>query len=281
VLLFASSRQKKLRRRRGVNDYHECLALKTHSGFRSKYLRNPHDLIVYTPPKYDEEDRSYPVLYLQDGQNLFDPATAFGGEDWAVHTTADRLIGEGAIEPLIVVGIGNAGEFRIDEYTPSKDRHLGSGGKGWRYGRMLVDDLKTFVDAEYRTMQDTDHTGIGGSSLGGLVSLYIGLHHPAVFGKLGIMSPSVWWGNRSIVDTVLSIDVTRHSRIWLDIGTNEGSNPQRILEDTRLLRNALVKKGWRDGDNLCFVEAEGAAHNEAAWRDRVDPMLRFLFPREA
>ena len=182
------------------------------------------------------------------------------------------------MEPLIIVGIGNAGEFRIDEYTPSKDRHLGSGGKGWRYGRMLVDDLKSFIDERYETAPQ--HTGIGGSSLGGLVSLYIGLHHPTVFGKLAIMSPSVWWGNRSIVDTLLSLDIPVRPRIWLDIGTNEGSDPQRIVEDARLLRDALVKKGWRENDDLHFVEAEGAAHNEAAWRDRVDPMLRFLFPRE-
>lgn len=262
--------------------YHEKLGLTTHSSFESKYLRTPHDLIVYTPPGFGEdESRRYPVLYLQDGQNLFDPSTAFGGQDWAVHITADGLISAGEIEPLIVVGIGNAGEFRIDEYTPSKDRHLGSGGKAWRYGRMLVEDLKGFIDAQYPTISDAEHTGLGGSSLGGLVSLYIGLHHPEVFGRLAILSPSVWWGNRSIIDTVLALDTDRRSRIWLDIGTNEGDKPQRTVEDARILRNALVKKGWQDGVDLNYIEVEGAAHNEAAWRDRFGSVLRYLFPAQS
>jgi predicted alpha/beta superfamily hydrolase len=263
-----------------VSSYDGELALRTHTGFTSKYLRTPHDLIVYTPPGFEDDSGTYPVLYLQDGQNLFDPSTAFGGQDWGVHTTADALIHEGAIKPLIVAGIANAGEFRIDEYTPSKDRHLGSGGKAWRYARMLIEDLKPFIDAKYPTVTDASGTGLGGSSLGGLVSLYIGLYHPDVFGKLAIMSPSVWWGNRSIIETVLAHDVQDRSRIWLDIGTNEGEKPQKTLEDVRILRDALVQKGWQEGSDLCYVEAEGATHSEASWRERVGPMLRFLFPAE-
>lgn len=221
------------------------------------------------------------MLYLQDGQNLFDPATAFGGQDWAAHTTADALIAEGAIEPIIMVGIANAGEFRIDEYTPSKDRAAGGGGKAWRYGRMLVEDLKTFIDGEYPTLADTGNTGLGGSSLGGLVSLYVGLYHGDTFGKLAILSPSAWWGNRSIVDTVLATQPNPKPRIWLDIGTNEGDKPERILEDVRLVRDALVEKGWREGADLNYMEIEGAAHNETAWRDRFGCVLRYLFPRES
>ena len=218
------------------------------------------------------------MLYLQDGQNLFDPSTAFGGNDWQVHQTADALIEEGLIEPLIIVGIANAGEFRIDEYTPSKDRRLGSGGKAIRYARMLTDDLKPFIDRQYCTLMDVDNTGLGGSSLGGLVSLYIGFNNPNVFGKLAILSPSVWWGGRSILDNALRYRATPRARIWLDIGTEEGSSAKAMLRDVRLLRDVLVEKGWREGENLCFVEAEGAGHNEFAWRERVGPMLRFLFP---
>lgn len=261
--------------------YHEGLGLTKHEGFASKYLRTRHDLIVYTPPGFaGDKSMRHPVLYLQDGQNLFDPSTAFGGQDWAVHTTADALIAAGEIEPVIVVGIANAGDFRIDEYTPSKDRRLNSGGKAWRYGRMLVEDLKPFVDSHYPTIADSEHTGLGGSSLGGLVSLYIGLQQPEVFGKLAILSPSVWWGNRSIIDTVLGLDTDRRARIWLDIGTNEGDNPRKIVEDIRILRNALVKKGWREGVDLNYLEAEGAEHNELAWRNRMSSVLRFLFPAQ-
>jgi predicted alpha/beta superfamily hydrolase len=250
-----------------------------HSAFPSRFLSDPHDLIVHLPPGYYDSNRAYPVLYLQDGQNLFDPATAFGGQEWRVDETADALIRENQIEPLIIVGIYNAGAHRIDEYTPSRDRYMRAGGKGHLYGRMVVEELKPFIDREYRTLEGPQFTGLGGSSLGGLVSLMLGLRYRRTFGRLAIMSPSVWWDRRAILRMVDRFEIRTRPQVWLDVGTNEGSHPENITRDARALRDLLVKKGWIEGHDLMYYEAVGAQHNERAWAERVGPMLRFLFPK--
>ena len=164
-----------------------------------------HDLLVYLPPMYKTQPgRRFSVLYMQDGQNLFDPETSFiKGNYWRMGETADALIEDDVIEPLIIVGIYNTGDRRIDEYTPVEDRRLG-GGQADAYGRMLVEELKPFIDAQYRTLQGAEYCGMGGSSLGGLVTLYLGLRYPTVFSRLAVMSPSVWWRNRAILRTVAS-----------------------------------------------------------------------------
>src|SRR5687768_15315891 len=129
-------------------------------------------------------NRRYPVLYMHDGQNLFEPETAFNkGEHWRVGETATELIEAGRIDPPVVVGIYNTGEMRIDEYTPTTDKKLG-GGLADDYGRMIVEELKPLIDRTYRTRTDREGTGIAGSSLGGLVSLHLAFNHPAVFGKV-------------------------------------------------------------------------------------------------
>ena len=250
--------------------------LHRHQNFASQLMDENHDFIVYVPPLYEAEpDRRYPVLYLQDGQNLFDPDTSFiHGKYWRVGETADELIMTGAIEPLIIVGIYNTGVHRVDEYTPIEDKRLG-GGRADAYGQMLVEELKPFVDHHYRTLPGTENCGIGGSSLGGLVTLYLALKYTWVFGKLAAMSPSVWWRNRAILKTVAQIKRKPPLRIWLDIGTKES---QRALPDVRALKMALVKKGWQLGEDLCYTEVEGAHHDEIAWAHRVAPMLKFLFP---
>jgi predicted alpha/beta superfamily hydrolase len=249
-----------------------------HSNFRSRHLRTAHDLIVHLPPGYGNSNTRYPVLYLQDGQNLFDPATSFAGEPWAADETADALAREGLIKPLILVGVYNAGMHRINEYTPSRDSRMRRGGKGLLYGRMMAEEIKPFIDSEYRTMQGPEHTGLGGSSLGGLISLFVGLLYPHVFGKLAVLSPSVWWNGRAILHTVRTVKPATRPRIWLDIGTQEGDWPERMVQDVRSLRDALIEKGWRGGETLAYFEDEGGTHSEVAWRTRFGPMLRFLFP---
>ena len=141
--------------------------LRKHDRFISRILEQHHDLLVYVPPGYDDQlERHFPVLYMQDGQNLFDGATAFiPGNYWHMGETADSLIRSGLVEPLIIVGIYNSGVKRIDEYTPVADQRLG-GGHADDYGRMLVEELKPFIDAQYRTLTGAEHCGIGGSSLG-------------------------------------------------------------------------------------------------------------------
>jgi predicted alpha/beta superfamily hydrolase len=253
--------------------------IRFHSRFASRHLSTPRDLVVYLPPGYDSGAFRCPVLYLQDGQNLFDPHTAFGGQDWRVDITADDLILRGAIEPLIVVGIYNTGVRRISEYTPTKDARRRKGGKGERYARMMAHELKPFIDREYRTRRSAAHSGVGGSSLGGLVSLETGLRYPRVFGRLAILSPSVWWDNRSILEMVRAYQFEARPRIWLDSGTDEGDAPHQTVAELELLRDALIEKGWRAGVDLCCSVAPGAGHNEHAWAARFGDVLEYLFPR--
>ena len=249
--------------------------VRRHEGFRSHYLSASHDVLVYLPPGYDREpERRYPVLYLQDGQNLFDEATAFAHE-WEVDETAERLIGAGEIAPVIIVGIANAGEHRMDEYTPTRDRRHHAGGGATRYGRMLVEELKPFVDATYRTLPDPANTGLGGSSLGGLLSLYLGLQYPGLFWRLAVLSPSVWWDDRFIVRRVRLLSHKPPLRIWLSVGTHEAAG---VVEAGEALRDALVAKGGREGVDLHVQVVEGARHEETAWAALMEPMLRYLFP---
>ncbi|MGA7963715.1 MAG: alpha/beta hydrolase-fold protein, partial [Candidatus Acidiferrales bacterium] len=236
------------------------------------------DLIIYTPGIYDKRpDLQFPVLYLEDGQNLFDPATSFiPGQYWRVGETADALIAQGAILPLVIVGIYNTGKQRLNEYTPTRDRKLG-GGKADKYGRLLVEELQPFIESRYRIAQGPANKGLGGSSLGGLLTIYLGMQYPHVFGKLAVLSPSVWWNHRAILESVARTKLPpQRPRIWLDVGTDEGGT--RTVENVTSLRDALAKKGWQENRDLHFEIFPGAQHNEAAWAQRVAPFLQFLFP---
>jgi enterochelin esterase-like enzyme len=247
-----------------------------HEQFPSRFLRNQRDLIVYLPPGYQEQaQRRFPVLFLHDGQNLFDGATSFiPGMDWHVGQTADYCIQAGLVEPLVIVGIYNAGKQRLGEYTPTRVPKLG-GGRANRYAKFLLEEVRPFLLGNYRVLSGAENTGIGGSSLGGLVSLYLGLRLPHVFGKIAALSPSVWWNRRVILRFADAAPVDPLPRIWLDIGTREGG---RIVEDVERFRDILLAKGWRLGRDVHYQRVEGAEHNEAAWARRVAPFLQFLFP---
>jgi predicted alpha/beta superfamily hydrolase len=252
--------------------------LRKHEKFSSRFLSKKRDLIVYTPGIYEKRpDLKFPVLYLEDGQNLFDPATSFiPGQYWRVGETADALIAQGAIQPLVIVGIYNTGKQRLAEYTPTRDRKLG-GGKADKYGRLLVETLQPFIESRYRIAQGPTNKGLGGSSLGGLLTIYLGMQYPQVFGKLAVLSPSVWWNQRAILKSVARAKLPQQRpRIWLDVGTNEGGT--RTVENVTSLRDALVKKGWQENRDLHFEIFPGAQHNEAAWAQRVALFLQFLFP---
>jgi predicted alpha/beta superfamily hydrolase len=254
------------------------LTLHGYERFRSRFLPDDRDLTVFVPPGYDDDpERRFPVLYLHDGQNLFDPQKAFKkGEHWRVGETATALIADAAIAPLLIVGIHNTGKRRLDEYTPTADKRRG-GAEADAYGRLLVEELKPFIDERYRTLQDAGDTGIGGSSLGGLVSLYLGLTRPDVFSRLALLSPSVWWDRRAILRYVRDAHPKPRLKIWVDIGTGEG---RQHVTNLRLLKAGLLKSGWVDGDDLHYEEVEGAAHSEGAWADRFGRVLRYLYPPE-
>jgi predicted alpha/beta superfamily hydrolase len=249
--------------------------LRKYAKFRSKFLRNQRDIVVYLPPDYDQQpERRYPVLYLHDGQNLFDAATAFNGQDWHVAQTADYAISAGLVEPLIIVGLYNTGKTRLREYTPTSVPRLG-GGRADRYAKFLIEEVKPDVDRDYRTRPEASQTGIGGSSLGGLVSIYLGLKFSNVFSKIAALSPSVWWNQRVILRFAQAAPVEPRPRIWLDIGTREGP---RIVDDVEKFRDVLLSRGWQYDRDLHYERVEGAEHNEAAWAARVGPFLQFLFP---
>jgi len=246
-------------------------------GFHSEILNNDRDVTIYLPPGYnDRDDVRYPVLYMHDGQNLFEGERAFiPGQHWRLGEAADEAIGSRSARPMIIVGIDNTGASRIDEYTPTNDPARHGGGKANDYGRMIIEELKPIIDAKYRTLPDGPNTALGGSSLGGLATLHLGLTHPDVFGSLAVMSPSVWWHNRAILSDVESFASPQRPRIWLDMGGREGVEG---LNDARSLRDLLRRKGWRDDADFNYFEDRRADHSERAWAKRAPAVLEFLFP---
>jgi predicted alpha/beta superfamily hydrolase len=252
--------------------------IRTHPAFASQFL-GPRDVVVYLPPGYDREpSRRFPVLYMHDGQNIFDGSHM--GMEWQMDEIAERLIAAGQIEPVIIVGVFNT-EARGDEYTPTAvDRKQPDGtvtrrgGKADLYGRLLIEELKPFIDRTYRTRPDARSTGLGGASHGGLVSLYLGLKHPDVFGNLLVVSASSWWDDFVVLKTLAALPAKTGQRIWVDMGDHEG---EEALATARRVRDALVAKGWKLGDDLRYLEPENGQHDEVSWAARVEPMLRFLY----
>jgi len=242
------------------------------------HLPESRDLVVYVPPGYDgNPHRSYPVLYLQDGQNLFDGRTSFvPGHTWQVREQADAAIEAGEVEPLIIVGIYNTGDRRLAEYSHERDGQMG-GGEAAQYGRMLTGELMPWIAARYRVRAERQQTGLGGSSLGGLVTLYLGLRHAEHFGRLAVLSPSVWWNHKSILGYLneRAPDIWERPRLWLDVGDKEG---RQALRDAEHLTRRLKANGWRPGETLHYERVHGGTHDKASWARRVRPMLRFLFP---
>lgn len=240
------------------------------SGVRSPELGNARDVQVYLPPSYADSGRHYPVLYMQDGQNLFDPSVSFAGE-WRVDDTLERIAAEGV--EAVVVAIPNMGPERINEYTPFVDPYRG-GGKGDAYLAFVVHTLKPEIDRRFRTRHERTHTGIMGSSLGGLISLYAFFRHPEVFGFAGVMSPSLWWANRAVFPFV-GQSPRWVGRVYLDIGTAEG---RAHVRDARLMGRHLRKTAERPRRDLLYVEEKGAGHHEDAWAERFERAVRFLLP---
>jgi len=255
--------------------------IRRHRGFPSKIFGNRRDVLVWLPRSYSRFSRKrHPVLYLQDGQNVFDAATSFAGVEWGVDETAQRLVRQNLIEPLIIVAIANTGEDRIHEYAPTpgvidESAKRKKRTKGWarRYGHFLIEELKPYIDKQYRTKREAEFTGLGGSSLGGILTLSLGLWFPNVFTRLIAMSPSVWWDDEVIVKMVNELDRKLPLKIWLDTGTHEPG-----WERARTLCAALIDKGWHPFEDLHYHEIEGGDHSEGAWAMRVEPALRFLFP---
>lgn len=241
------------------------------AGALDKFAIGDRIITAYLPPGYgDRTDRQYPVLYMQDGQNLFEAERAFGGNPWKLDSAADRVIGDRRAQPMIIIGVDHANAGRIDEYTPTHDEARNAGGGADKYAEFLIGEVKPAVDTRYRT---TSAAAVGGSSLGGLVSIYLALRRPDIFSGAAVMSPSVWWDNRSVLRSVESFEGPR-PHVWVDIGGREGGE---ALEGARALRQALQSKGWTAA-NLHYEEDRRADHSERSWSRRVDRVLEFLFP---
>lgn len=255
--------------------------IRLHPAFASRLLGNERTLAVYVPPGYDTDtERRYPVLYMHDGQNLFDTATAAFGVAWEAGRTATRLIRSGRIEPILIVGIYNTPD-RIQEYTTCVDPATHSGGRGELYARFVLREVKPFIDTHYRTKPSREHTAVAGSSLGGLVSLTMVQHHHDQISMCAAISPSLWWAGARLLDELAAEHAWMPSvRFWLDMGTNEGANHAIYgagIARTRRLSKLFRSAGLVARRDYRYVEARGGEHNEANWGGRFKRVLKFFF----
>ena len=234
----------------------------------SPQLDNERDIDVYLPRSYTRSRRRYPVVYVQDGQNLSDPDRAFAGT-WNLPSAITELASRG-IE-AIVVGVPNIGEARLREYSPFHDERHG-GGAGDAYVAYLERTLKPLIDKRFRTRPEREATGILGSSMGALISLYAFFRAPETFGFVGAMSPSIWFAGRAILGYI-ERDGTPDGRIYLDVGTEEGAGTMR---DVAHLARILQRKGYQEGESLVVTEEGGGRHEEAHWGRRLVPALDYL-----
>lgn len=252
--------------------------------FESRVFANQRFLRVWLPPDYDapqNRDRHYPIFYLNDGQNLFEGPTSFTGIDWRVDESADRLIREGEIPPLIIVGIDNAREDRMKEYLPYRMLNppvLRPRGK--RYPEFLLNEVMPFLYSRYRIARGPENTGLGGSSLGALISLYTVMDRPGIFGRVLLESASLFVSNRRL------LKYSRYFRQWperifIAIGTREAGREDKdrqVVGDVRELQR-IIRRAGVDDTRLMVKIDEGAGHNEAEWAKRFPDALRFLFGR--
>lgn len=230
------------------------------------------EIFIYLPPGYNQNPSVYyPVLYMHDGQNLFDPARAYLGQTWNVENTLNNLILSKKIDPLIVVAIDNSSD-RVNEYTHEKDPVRRQGGKADLYLNMLVNDIKPRVDQNFRTLKTRSFTAIAGSSLGGLVSLYAGYKYPQVFGSVAAFSPSIWWNNQSIIG-LYKKSLLMPIKLYLDSGTRGGDRP----DDVYLLEKSVLQY-YANPQNVQVVIQPDADHNEKYWAERFPKAVQFLFP---
>lgn len=226
----------------------------------SPQLDNARSVLVYLPPGYATSTRHYPVIYMHDGQNLFDPSISYIGAVWRVDETMATLSREGL--DAIIVGITHMGEQRMAEYDP-----FGQGRRGQRYTDFVADTLKPIIDRDFRTLRERASTGIVGSSMGGLISLYAFFQRRDVFGSVGALSPALWPGGSAIYPLVKRSAFTP-GRIYLDNGTHEGS--------ARQLWQVLTEHGYRDRQDVMYMVEAGGRHHETAWARRLPGALRFL-----
>lgn len=245
-------------------------------GFESKYLGNKRTIRVFLPKDYFSSTNYYPVLYAHDGQNIFFDEN--NKAKWDVDKSVENLVNQGKIKEVVIVGIDHAGVDRIKEYTPFSLPNYG-GGKGELYGKFLVEEVKPFIESNFRVKTNKEDVGTFGSSLGGLISLYLGIWYSDVFGTIGCFSPSFWWGLETNKQNVYkNLDKLKTLKIYIDMGYSEsGENESNIIYTTREINDILLTK--MDFPNLLYVEDKKGIHNEISWKERIPNFLIFVLSK--
>lgn len=244
----------------------------------SKIVNRKVDIWVWTPPGYKEaSSRKYPLLIMHDGQNVFDGAISYipNGE-WRADETAGSLISAGLMEPVVIAGVSNGLMNRADEYLPTRSRRGTSemGGGADAYGRCLTEEVMPFLAKQFRLDLKPSRTGLVGSSFGGIVTLHLGLSRPDAFGRLGVISPSLWWDNKVMLRRAESASF-KGRKWWVDMGTAEGPG---AAADARKLGEIMAASGLKSGRDFVYVEENGGEHNEFAWARRLGSIFTFLYP---
>lgn len=245
--------------------------------FYSRSLKNFRSLYIYLPPSYGSQpERDYPVLYMHDGQNIFDGRMSYSGDGWEIHRIADELTAMGLMEEILIVGISHQHEERLSEYAHVNGNYQERAipGRGHLYETFLLEDVKPFIEANFRVKPGRENTGLMGSSMGGLVTFQMGLRYPTVFGKLGILSPSFWWNPNQTLRQIDKLPKNKWpSRLWIDMGDSEGPFMERFIA----VMNRLWKKGIKpQAEMVCWL-VPGGDHSERAWMKRVYCPLLYLF----
>jgi predicted alpha/beta superfamily hydrolase len=244
--------------------------------FAMPQLRRTRRVWVYLPPGYEGSTRRYPVLYLQDGQNIFDQYTSFAGE-WGVDETLDALAANGQdLGGCLVVAVDNGGRHRLDEYSPWRNKRTQRGGEGAQYVDFLVDTLKPYIDYHYRTLPARESTGVAGSSMGGLLATYAALRYPAVFGRVGVLSPAYWFAMQELLSYVVQHKPQPDTRWYFVCGTQESPTMAPLMAT---MRDALQKAGVPTS-NVNFRELGDGVHAEWFWRREFGEAYRWLFAEE-
>ncbi|MGI9531895.1 alpha/beta hydrolase [Lutimonas sp.] len=240
--------------------------------FEMPQLNSTRQIWIYLPPDYEKSSEHYPVLYLQDGQNLFNAETSYNGE-WEVDEVLDVLFEKAGLK-IIAIGIENAGAERINEYTPWKLKGYGSNPKGDAYIRFITETLKPYVDENYRSLTSSENTGIIGSSLGGLISHYAAFKYPEIFGLAGVFSPSFELTPESFNFTQ-KYSPLFYSKIYYMSGDSESPK----MDELMLKMTAQIKASGFPEANIKSKVVAGGEHNETLWRENFGAAVSWLFDK--
>jgi predicted alpha/beta superfamily hydrolase len=245
-----------------VGDY------RVHPQMSSAFLDQDRTVIVWLPPSYANElDRHYPVLYMHDGQQVFDPSTSTWNHDWQVDERCSELIYQKRLQEVVVVAIYSTSD-RYAEYNPAE--------RGSDYAKFVIDELKPFIDAEYRTLHDRKHTAVAGSSMGGAISFYLAWTRPDIFfGAACLSSAFLHRQGRFSINMVNRTETLPDLKLYLYCGGGDELE-QRLAADLHAMVKTLDAKGFA-ADRRKIVEDPSGQHNEATWARHTDDWLLYLF----